>query len=109
MVGTYIKSIENNSLPLGINITASYYKYFENGFKIAGIDGEPINEEWRNFYNNLVNCVSLSEFIINHIIDLYQKNKQIFDLRNVPSICISIDTRPSSKNFFILFKYENLY
>jgi len=104
LVGTYIKSLENHGLPLGIMITASHKKYTDNGFLIAGVNGEPISSEWKAFYNEIVNIECLKDFFIKYLDCIYQKNKDIIDFSIQSSICFSMDTRPSSKNFFTIIK-----
>lgn len=104
LIGTYLKSIEHDGLPLGIMITASYHRYSDNGFKIAGIDGEPISTDWKNFYNELVNTPDLSEYIVDFTSEVYQKKNLILDFEIQSSICFAIDTRPSSKNIFTIIK-----
>ncbi len=85
-------------------ITASHRRYFENGFKIAGINGEPISSEWKKFYNEIAYKPSISDFIVEYAKDLYDKNKQIIDLSVHSSICLAIDTRPSSQSIFTIIK-----
>lgn len=85
-------------------ITASHNRYFDNGFKIAGINGEPISNEWKKFFNEIANELSISDFIVDYINDFYEKNKQIIDFSVQSSICFAIDTRPSSKSIFTIIK-----
>ena len=85
-------------------MTASNNKYQDNGFKISGINGEPINTEWQEFYNKFVNEKNLTDIIINYAISQFNTHKKIIDFNTQSSICFGIDTRPSSKPLFTIFK-----
>lgn len=85
-------------------ITASHHRYFDNGFKIAGLNGEPISTDWKKFYNEIVNKPNLTDFIVNYIKENNAINKSLFDFNVQSSICFAIDTRPSAKNIFTIMK-----
>jgi len=85
-------------------ITACHNRYLDDGLKIAGLNGEPISSDWKKFYNEIANKPILSEFIIDYIYNLFNKNKIIIDFNIQSSICFALDTRPSSKNIFKVIK-----
>lgn len=96
---TSIKSQFYGGLPMGIMITASHNKYTDNGFKIAGIDGENISKLWEDMYTDIVNSKSLYLDIKNLIVKLSnseQSNSKYFFRDNKPIVVYACDTRRSS-------------
>ena len=96
-----IKSQCYQGLPIGIMITASHNKYKDNGFKIAGLEGEGLDEYWEKKYEVLINSSNLKEEIKKLIEDLLKdektNNKKFFtDFK--PVLAYSYDTRRSSIN-----------
>lgn len=70
------------------------------GFRLIGFNGEPIGENWVNFFNKISNTEKISEFISNYIIDLYENKNIIFNPFCQSAICFAFDTRPCAKIIF---------
>ena len=96
IIGLYLKSIEFIGIPLGLMVTAGDTNN-KVGFKLIGFDGQPIGENWINFFNEISNVENILEFISNYIIDMYENKKIIFDPFCKSAICFAFDIRPHSK------------
>jgi phosphoacetylglucosamine mutase len=101
-VVTSIKSQFYGGLPMGIMVTASHNKYTDNGFKIAGIDGETISKYWEDKYTDIVNSKNISEDIRKLIAELSKSDEadsKYFFRDNLPIVVLACDTRRSSSKF----------
>jgi phosphoacetylglucosamine mutase len=99
---TAIKSQFYGGLPMGIMVTASHNKYTDNGFKIAGIDGESITKYWEDLYTEIVNSKNLQTDLKNLIVKLCNSEElhsKYFFRDNQPILVYACDTRRSSPRF----------
>lgn len=98
---TSIQSQYLGGLPVGIMVTASHNKYTDNGFKIAGLDGENISIFWEEMYAKIVNSQNLILDVKNLIVELINTNNahSKYFFRDVnPIVLVACDTRRSSPN-----------
>ncbi len=94
-----LKSQCLDGLPIGIMITASHNKYIDNGFKIAGVDGEMITTQWEDIYTKLVNSkdlVSDTKLLIEELYNNKLANSKYFFRDVTPIVNYACDTRRSS-------------
>jgi len=104
-----IKSQCYEGLPIGIMITASHNKYTDNGFKVAGLEGEGLDEYWEKKFEILINCNNLKEEITKLIEDVIKDkktNNKFFYKDKKPILAYSYDTRRSSKNLANIIEYH---
>ncbi len=102
---TCIKS-KSLELPFGVMITASHNKYTDNGFKIASLDGEGINDFWEEIYENIINSKDLAtdlNQLINKLVNA-GVTKNIKFMENNATIAVAYDTRRSSKSLMEILK-----
>lgn len=85
-------------------ITASHNNYTYNGFKIAGINGEPIPEDWKKLFIDCIKCQHIADFLINYLKEYNEKHKKPLDLGNQSSICFALDTCATSRTLFTILK-----